>query len=69
MVSDLIKHLHWTHTSLTGLHTQANNVLMSLDLARAEQVAQHSVQSVLADLMTKDKYRQLEKVKPDNHND
>ncbi len=65
-VSDLIEHLHWTHTSLTGLHAQANNVQISLDLARAKQVAQRSVQSVLVDLMMEGKYRQLEIVKPDN---
>jgi hypothetical protein len=39
---------------------------MSLNLARAKQVAQHGVWSVLADLMMEGKYGQLEIVKPDN---
>jgi hypothetical protein len=39
---------------------------MSLNLARAEQVAQRGVRSVLADLMMEGKYGQLEKVTHDN---
>jgi hypothetical protein len=39
---------------------------VSLNLARAKQVAQHVVWSVLADLMMEGKYGQLEIVKPDN---
>jgi hypothetical protein len=39
---------------------------LSLDLARAEQVAQQEVRSVLSNLLAVGKYGQLEKVKPDN---
>jgi hypothetical protein len=37
-----------------------------LDLARAEQVAQQGVRSILSDLLAVGKYGQLEKVKPNN---
>jgi hypothetical protein len=36
------------------------------DLARAEQIAQRGVWSVISDLLTVGKYGQLEKVKSDN---
>jgi hypothetical protein len=63
-VSNLIDHTNKTHTSLTQLRKRTDNVRLSLDLARAEQVAQQGVRSVLSDLLTVGKYGQLEKVKP-----
>jgi hypothetical protein len=65
-VSDLINHTNRTHTSLTRSRTQTNNIHLSLDLARAEQVAQQGVWSVLSNLLTVGKYRQLEKVRSNN---
>jgi hypothetical protein len=65
-VSNLISHMNQTHTSLTQACMRTNNIHLSLDLARVEQVAQQGVRSLLSNLLALEKFGQLEKVKPNN---